>query len=323
MNIKKWSPSLIKLTKGCKREFELTVNQSPEEVYVTELEEGIKNHENIESFLKYNNINAISNLPQKAQQQLHVIKKEFTPFETEKILQNDKIFGIADFISEQKECVTIIDFKSRYNSNIEEDDKIQLYTYASLVNTDKPIKIGIFAIYNAFSPLKIETLNMSQKDLQLYVEHQIELAEKRIPKMKINTSRCKFCKFIISCDYTTQNNNPENTIENIARKYIRIKELLKRYEYILRNYVELTGKNIIVDNIELGMHIRNKTIVDDVELFKYCINNNIDIFKLFRPLVSEIKKMSKTHPELANFVFIEQEYVFDAKMINNNENEQN
>lgn len=309
MNLSKWTPTLIRKTKGCKRAFEFMIAGKPDEVIIDEYEAGVEAHERIERYLKFGDESILSFFNEKVQREIKSLKQLFKNIETEKYLECDLICGVADFVAVGEHYVVVIDFKSRYEAEITQDDYIQLYSYLYML-PDKPIKqIGILSIFNAFQPLVIENVNMTKEELREWIKHQIKLAERRIPHMKVNVAYCRYCPYIKSCDLA----ETEESIEEIAQKYIKLKELIKRYEAILEEYVNRTGQNINVDGLEIGYHVRNVTEIDKEYLDKVIVDYSLDRNMFYKPDTIQIKKLAKKFPAIANAITIKPEYVFTVK----------
>lgn len=305
----KWTPSLIKRTKGCKRAFEFMLANKPEEVIVDEFEAGSEAHEKIERYFKVGNENLLNSFNERVQLELKGLKQLHKNIETEKYLECDLLHGVADFVAEGEHYVAVIDFKSRYDAGITQEDYIQLYSYIYML-PDKPIKqIGVLSIFNAFQPLVIENVTMTKAELRDWIEHQIKLAERRIPHMKVNVAYCRYCPYIKSCDLA----ETEESIEQIAQKYIKLKELLKRYEAILEEYVNRFGQNIMVDGFDVGFHVRNVTEIDKDYLEKIINDYNLDRSLFYKPDTINIKKLAKKFPAIANAITLKPEYVFTVK----------
>ncbi|MEM4134337.1 MAG: PD-(D/E)XK nuclease family protein [Candidatus Micrarchaeia archaeon] len=314
--MRKWSPTMINATKKCKRHFEKKfIEEAPAEVIIQEFEQGKQYHEIAERFLITGNDVNLQGLNSEVQKALKEIKNMGKLY-IEKEFENEIIRGIADIVIDNENEWIVIDIKSRYDSDISQDDYVQLYTYLYFLQQEQEkenARIGILALHNQFHPLHIEQAQYKTlQDLKEYVEHQIELAEKRIQHMRINTSYCKYCEYILSCDAITEK---PVSIEEIARKYLQLEQLLKQYEYTLREHVNITGQNIVVDDVEIGMHIRNVTKIDEELLLKIAKEQQIPLHTIYKPDITNIKKLAKKHQELANAINIEQDYYFTSKKI--------
>lgn len=292
----------------------MTLLGSPIENEVPEFEAGKIAHEKIENYLNTKNKKYIADFPQAVQRDLDLILSYGGTLKTEVKLENEDFEGIADIVIELEDKWIVIDIKSRFEATIEEEDFWQLYFYLYLLQLQKAkpeALIGILSCWNAYNPLVMQTAQFDTvEELKEYVSSIIKRAERAIQHGKINTSCCRYCHYMMSCDYSSKE---VTSIEDIARQYVHLKSLLNTYEKQLREHVELTGKNIIVDGLEIGMHVKNKTVVDEEQLKKIVATNNIDPALVYKPHITAIKKLAKQYDEIANCLTVEQTYEFSIK----------
>lgn len=313
----KWGATKILDTKGCIRRFQKKwIEDAPYEVEIQEFIEGERLHNAVEQYLITGNEHYIADMHDALKKGLQLLKSYKGKMEIEKWLEDERLEGRADIVIEQENKWIVIDIKSRFDNYIDEDLKVQLYIYLYLLQKmkEKPeALIGIIALHNQFNPLNLAFAQfVSIQELEEFINHQIELAERRIKHGKVNTAYCRYCQYIRSCEYFK--GEPE-TIEEMAQKYLQLQSLIKQYEIALRQHVELTGKNIVVDDVEIGMHIKNVTTINAVELIEVAKQNNLNIAELFKPDITTIKKLAKKVPELANAIEVKQDYYFTAKKI--------
>lgn len=313
---KKWSPTLINYTRNiCIRAWKLKLQESPIESPV-DVKEAVELHEYACEFIRTGHDNYLRFFNDAVQKELIKIKHLQGSKFLEHYLSDYLIQGVVDCAIMTDQGWIVIDFKTRYNSEIKHEDKVQLLCYLYLLQKTYPAsgnfhKIAILAFHNNYQPLQYEIANYDIDYLTDYVKRQITLAENRLKHLKINFGWCKNCEYIFSCDVEER---LADSIDDIAQKYIKLSETLKRYEDILKNYTNRTGANIKVGDYEIGMHERTKTVIDIETLKHICKKHNFDHEKLLKPDVRLIQKAAKNFPELLNAVFKEfDKYVFYAK----------
>lgn len=312
----KWTPTALKYANGCIRRYEKFISQSPIEVDVVEFKEGTEAHKKIESYLLTKDAKYIASFSDAVKRDLDLILSYGGTLKTELQLSSDNIEGIADIVIELENKWIVIDIKSRFDADIEKEDLWQLYLYLYLLQLQKQkpeALIGILACWNSYNPLVLQHAEFVKiEELEKYVNSIIKHAERVIEHGRINTAYCRYCNYILSCEYS---NKEVNSIEDIARQYIHLKSLILSYEQQLRTHVELTGKNIIVDGMEIGMHVRNKTTINEEILKQVVTSNNIELSLIYKPNITAIKKLSKKYEDLANCINIEQDYEFSVKKL--------
>lgn len=318
---RKWSATMILDTKGCIRKFQKKwIEEAPYEVNIPEFSEGERLHSLVEQYLITGNAQYISGLHDALKRDLDIIRQYSGKLETEKWVEDERLEGRIDVVVEQENRWIVIDIKSRFDNDLDENLKIQLYIYLYLLQKIKEkteAMIGVLALHNQFNPLNlINAQFISLQELEEYVNHQIELAERRIRHGKINVAYCKYCEYIKSCDYFR--GEPE-TVEQIAQRYLQLQSLLKQYEIALKQYIDLTGQNIVVDDVEVGYHVKNITDIDVPSLIKIAEDIGLDMSKIFKPDVISIKKLAKKHNELFNAISVRQDYCFGTKKIKKEE----
>lgn len=312
----KWSPTYLNQTRViCKRAWEMKMQGKPVEVVIPEFEAGKELHEYATEYLRTGNKDYLKHFNPVVAKDLELIRGYSGKLQVELEVEDELIKGQIDCAIETPMGWVVIDFKSRYEQGIKREDKVQLLCYLYLLQKKYPLqgnshRIGILAFHNNYNPLAMEFAEYDVNYLTDYVKRQIKLAEQRLEYLQINTSWCKFCEYIMSCDVKEKR---VETVEDIAQQYIQLKELLKRYEETLKRYVDSAGKNIVIGNLEVGMHTRQKTIVDASLLKKICSDANIPVEQVFRPDIYAIKKLAKNIPDLANAVSYEYEYVFGVR----------
>jgi CRISPR/Cas system-associated exonuclease Cas4 (RecB family) len=305
-----WSFSKIKATKGCKLAYEYEYIQNlPADTVVPEFEIAKELHEKYEKFLKNKEIDIF---------EVQKILKNYNIIETEKYYEltipelNVKFIGYADIVFENEKERLIIDLKTRYNPEITEEDLLQLEIYSTLAYLENPKtinKIGIYAIHNKYCPLNIKE---SKAPLESLIYSEIVLAKDRIEKMKIDTSQCNYCKYRKRCSYG-QTEIDETDIKAIAEKYLYLKAQLKRYESILRGYVETVGEPIQVGNKFLGYFESIHTKIDPIQFINLCKRLDIDFIDTLRIDVRKAKELAKKYEDLLQAFDFEMKYEFSLK----------
>lgn len=326
MKPEKWTPTLIKAAKGCIRRFQLLVDKEPPEVEVEAFKDGIIAHEKIEGFLKSKNPEFLKGFPEAVVRDAKVISSYDGNIYIEKELEGELVKGTADIVVEKDKSWIVIDIKSRYISDIEEDDLLQLYTYLYLLQLQKEKEnamIGIFALWNAYNPLKLSIVeNPSLEFLEKYITHAIESAERSLKKGRINFSSCHYCEYILSCEYSKTKDLPKKITE-IAKLYIHTKGLLAACEAALRSYISDKGQNITIDNLEIGFHPKNVALVDMEQLKKCIFEKNLDLDTIFKPNITALKSLARKDDDIANCITIEPQYYFGVRTIKDKGGEDN
>lgn len=309
-----WSPTLIRFAHGCIRRFWKTLEMSPIETPVAEFIAGKEAHDAVEQYLATGNESYIEEFPEILKMALDTIRAT-GPLIIEKEIQFGKFRGIPDVVIDKDNEWIVIDIKTRFESKIEKDDYNQLYFYLFLLQSQKEkekARIGILSLWNQFTPLVIDNAQfVSFADLTQYVNKLVENAKRSVIYGRYNTYYCRYCNYVMSCDY--KNENEPKDIQEVARQYMFYKSLINKLEDQLKEFVNASGENIKVDGLEIGMHIRNKTVVDTSLLTELVRKHNIDINTVYKPHVTGIKKLAKKIDDFSACVSIEQEYYFGVK----------
>jgi hypothetical protein len=308
-----WSFSKIRATKGCKLAFEYEyILQLPPDTIVPEFEIAKELHKNLQTKFKEKTIE--NEDIKKLLDHYEIIEIE-RPYEYEFPEINAKFVGFADIVLENEEERLIIDLKTRYSPEITEDDHLQLEIYSALSNIENPkkTKIGIYAIHNKYCPLNVkESKIYLQSSLEKFIISEILWARERIKKMKVEVSNCNFCKYRRRCNYGNLETD-ENDIYEIAKKYLHLKAQLKRYENILKNYVETTGFPIQIKDKMLGFFETIQTKVDPIVFISLCKELGINFIDALRIDTRKAKELAKKYEALLQAFDFEVKYEFKLK----------
>jgi len=308
-----WSFSKIRATKGCKLAFEYEyILQFPPDTVVPEFEIAKELHKNLQIKFKERTIE-IEDI-RRLLDSYEIIEVE-RPYEHEMPEINAKFIGFADIVLENEEERLIIDLKTRYNPEITEDDRLQLEIYSALSNIENPkrTKIGIYAIHNKYCPLNVtESKIYLESSLEKFITSEILFARDRIKRMKVDVSNCGFCKYRKRCDYEHLETD-ENDIYEIAKKYLHLKAQLKRYENILKNYIETTGSPIQIKDKMLGFFETVQTKIDPIAFISLCKELNIDFINALKIDTRKAKELARKYESLLQAFDFEVKYEFKLK----------
>jgi hypothetical protein len=229
--------------------------------------------------------------------------------------QDIEFVAYADVVLETEVSRVILDIKCRYNSNINERDRLQLLTYLALANQERPVaqnKIGIIVPYNQFMPVTLIDIE-EPPPVDLILE-EIEKAKRRIPRMTVKTSECAYCEYKRSCDYGLKEID-NNDMQAIAEKYLYLKAQVDLYEEILRKHIELTNQKIRVGDKEIGFFERAYTKVDVPEFIMLCQDNDVPYLDAVKIDTVKAKQLAKKYDILTQAMDKEIKYVFTTKKI--------
>jgi len=312
--MEKWSFSKIDATKGCRIAFEKKyIQNAPPDTEVPEFVEAHKIHENIQQDFLKKQIEYPALTPY-LNNSIFVEKKYSHYFQQEDI----EFIAFADVVMETEVSRVIIDIKCRYNSGINERDKLQLLVYSALANEERPTaqtKIGILAPYNLYSPISLVEINPPSVD---FILSEIEKAKRRIQRMQIKTSECEYCEYRKGCEYG-KTETDETDLQAVAEKYLYLKAQIERYEEMLRKHAEITGKKIKVGDKELGFFERFYTKVNVSEFLTLCKDNKIPFLNSIKIDTAKAKYLAKKYDILTSAMEKEIKYVFGTKKIEEKE----
>ena len=310
-----WSFSKIEATKGCRILYEKKyIQKLPPDTTVPEYEEAKKIHEEIQTnFIKRQVDYPILN---PYMSNIIAVEKAYRHYFKE---QDIEFVAYADVVLETEVSRVILDIKCRYNSNINERDRLQLLTYLALANQERPVaqnKIGIIVPYNQFMPVTLIDIE-EPPPVDLILE-EIEKAKRRIPRMTVKTSECAYCEYKRSCDYGLKEID-SNDMQAIAEKYLYLKAQTDLYEEILRKHIELTNQKIRVGDKEIGFFERAYTKVDVPEFIMLCQDNDIPYLNVVKIDTVKAKQLAKKYDILTQAIDKEIRYVFATKKIEEEE----
>ena len=312
--MERWSFSKIEATRGCKIAFEKRyIQELPPDTEVPEYEEAKKIHEEIQTNFIKRQVD-YPMLEPYLKSTVEVEKAYRHYFEEQDI----EFVAYADVVLETEVSRVILDIKCRYNSNINERDRLQLLTYLALANQERPVaqnKAGIIAPYNQFMPVTLIDIEPLSTD---FILEEIEKAKRRIPRMTVKTSECAYCEYKRSCDYGLKEID-NNDMQAIAEKYLYLKAQVDLYEEMLRRHVELTNQKIRVGDKEIGFFERAYTKVDVPEFIMLCQDNNIPYLNAVKIDTVKAKQLAKKYDILTQAMDKEIKYVFAAKKIEEEE----
>jgi len=309
--MEKWSFSKIEATRGCKLAFEKRyIQELPPDTTVLEYEEAKKIHEEIQTnFIKrqvdYPMLNPYTS-------NIIAVEKVYRHYFKE---QDIEFVAYADVVLETEVSRVILDIKCRYNSNINEKDKLQLLIYVALANQERPVaqnKVGIIVPYNQFMPVTL--IDIEEPPPVDFILEEVEKAKRRIPRMTVKTSECAYCEYKRSCDYGAKEID-NNDMQAIAEKYLYLKAQVDLYEEILRKHIELTNQRIKVGDKEIGFFERAYTKVDVPEFIMLCQDNDIPYIDAVKIDTVKAKQLAKKHDILTQAIGKEIKYVFATKKI--------
>jgi len=308
--MERWSFSKIEATRGCKIAFEKRyIQELPPDTEVPEYEEAKKIHEEIQTNFIKRQVD-YPMLEPYLKSTVEVEKAYRHYFEEQDI----EFVAYADVVLETEVSRVILDIKCRYNSNINERDRLQLLTYLALANQERPVaqnKAGIIAPYNQFVPVTLIDVEPPPVD---FILEEIEKAKKRISRMTVKTSECAYCEYKRSCDYGLKEID-NNDMQAIAEKYLYLKAQVDLYEAMLRRHVELTNQKIKVGDKEIGFFERAYTKVDVPEFIMLCQDNDIPYLNAVKIDTVKAKQLARKYDILTQAMDKEIKYVFATKKI--------
>ena len=127
--------------------------------------------------------------------------KVYLPTFIEKDLRNDNFRGIVDFYSEPE--ATIIDWKTGYKQNLNENDKVQAEVYRYLFEKQGyPVDKVYFVVLTTGSVLQAQL----QKDGWILEQHKqimSAIEDKNFPAKP--NKFCKSCVYQIACEFSDAN----------------------------------------------------------------------------------------------------------------------
>ena len=127
--------------------------------------------------------------------------KTYAPTFIEKNLQDDDFRGIVDFYSEPE--ATIIDWKTGYKQNLNENDKVQAEVYRYLFEKQGyPVDKVYFVVLTTGSVLQAQL----QKDGWILEQHKqimSAIEDKNFPAKP--NKFCKSCVYQIACEFSDAN----------------------------------------------------------------------------------------------------------------------
>jgi CRISPR/Cas system-associated exonuclease Cas4 (RecB family) len=306
-----WSFSKIEATRGCKIAFEKRyINELPPDTEVPEYTEAKKIHEEIQAKFIKKQVDDYPMLKPYASN-IIAVEKVYRHYFKE---QDIEFVAYADVVLETEVTRVILDIKCRYNSNINERDKLQLLIYLALANQERPVaqnKAGIIVPYNQFMPVTLIDIEPPPIDFLL---DEIEKAKRRIPRMTVKTSECAYCEYKRSCDYGLKEID-NNDMQAIAEKYLYLKAQVDLYEEILRKHIELTNQKIRVGDKEIGFFERAYTKVDVPEFIMLCQDNDVPYLDAVKIDTVKAKQLAKKYDILTQAMDKEIKYVFTTKKI--------
>jgi CRISPR/Cas system-associated exonuclease Cas4 (RecB family) len=309
--MEKWSFSKIEATRGCKIAFEKRyINELPPDTEVPEYTEAKKIHEEIQAKFIKKQVDDYPMLKPYASN-IIAVEKVYRHYFKE---QDIEFVAYADVVLETEVTRVILDIKCRYNSNINERDKLQLLIYLALANQERPVaqnKAGIIVPYNQFMPVTLIDIEPPPIDFLL---DEIEKAKRRIPRMTVKTSECAYCEYKRSCDYGEKEID-NNDMQAIAEKYLYLKSQVDLYEEILRKHIELTNQKIRVGDKEIGFFERAYTKVDVPEFIMLCQDNDVPYLDAVKIDTVKAKQLAKKYDILTQAMDKEIKYVFTTKKI--------
>jgi len=309
--MEKWSFSKIEATRGCKIAFEKRyINELPPDTEVPEYTEAKKIHEEIQAKFIKKQVDDYPMLKPYASN-IIAVEKVYRHYFKE---QDIEFVAYADVVLETEVTRVILDIKCRYNSNINEKDRLQLLTYLALANQERPVaqnKAGIIVPYNQFMPVTLIDIEPPPIDFLL---DEIEKAKRRIPRMTVKTSECAYCEYKRSCDYGEKEID-NNDMQAIAEKYLYLKSQVDLYEEILRKHIELTNQKIRVGDKEIGFFERAYTKVDVPEFIMLCQDNDVPYLDAVKIDTVKAKQLAKKYDILTQAMDKEIKYVFTTKKI--------
>jgi len=310
--MERWSFSKIEATRGCKIAYEKRYIQNlPVDTEVPEYTEAKRVHEETQTKFLKRQINHLEPyLKPYLDGNVYVEKAYKHYFESDDI----EYTAYADVVLESKDNRVILDIKCRYNSNVNERDRLQLLTYLALANQEKPVaqsKIGILATYNQFMPVTLIDIEPPSID---FVLEEIEKAKRRIPRMSVKTSDCAYCEYKRSCDYGLKEIDNHN-IQAIAEKYLYFKAQVDLYEEMLRKHVELTNEKIEVGDKEIGYFEKIYTTINVPEFIMLCKDIDISYIDAIKIDTFKAKQLAKRYDILTQAIGKEIKYVFATKKI--------
>ena len=309
--MERWSFSKIEATRGCRIAFEKRyIQELPPDTEVPEYIEAKKIHEEIQAnFIKRKVEYPILEPYLKS---TVAVEKAYRHYFEE---QDIEFIAYADVVLETEVSRLILDIKCRYNSNINERDRLQLLTYLALANQERPVaqnKVGIIAPYNQFMPVTLTDIEeLPPVD---FILEEIEKAKRRIPRMTVKTSECAYCEYKRSCDYGLKEID-NNDMQAIAEKYLYLKAQVDLYEAMLRRHVELTNQKIKVGDKEIGFFERAYTKVDVPEFIMLCQDNDIPYLNAVKIDTVKAKQLARKYDILTQAMDKEIKYVFATKKI--------
>jgi len=310
--MERWSFSKIESTRGCKIAYEKRYIQNlPPDTEVPEYTEAKKIHEEIQTkFLKRQIDHLELYLKPYLEGNIYIEKAYKHYFQSDDI----EYTAYADVVLENENSRLILDIKCRYNSNINERDRLQLLSYLALANQEKPVKknkIGILATYNQFMPVTLIDTEPPSID---FVLEEIEKAKRRVLRMATKTSECAYCEYKRSCDYGLKEVD-NNDMRAIAEKYLYLKAQVDLYEEMLRKHVELTGERIEVGDKEIGYFEKIYTVVNTPEFIMLCKDADISYINAIKIDTMKAKQLAKRYDILTQAIGKEIKYVFATKKI--------
>lgn len=217
-----------------------------------------------------------------------------------------QVKGYIDLLVRTSRDIEIYDMKTSYSTEITKSHKMQLALYA-LPFLMEGSEVAIHIWFLRYGDIRqVDTLRETDiPDIERRIQKELKRIEAIWQEQKAELSpspfECQYCEFKQSCPAWAMKTE---TPQQIAEKYITLKEQVKEYEKLLRAEVNAHGP-IEVGDYVVGFHPSEKTEIDVEGVIPFLTQKYPEVARdVITVNTTKFKKWAKKIDELTSFVAV-------------------